>query len=440
MKKINYSIIALALAAGMMSCSKSSDERLSTPTIVSATLNPSSLTYGDSLELKAVVHDEVTPLSTLEVAFEVDGVIVQRQSIRTKGNNVTVDKKFLIPFAKGATEGAKVTAYLTAINIDGYEAKQSVVAVTMRRPVFEKLYLQMKNGTTLELTPRAGNADIYESVKDYYSNNIFGRIVSKKDLTGYIWAMVDSKMDLAADTDPFFNLNDPTMIPDRIIFNTKTFELQFEGVKLDPMTFNGSQFTVKKPGIMQLTMSLVQNQLVDIKGFSKLDAAIDPDFFVKDGDKYKFLGESGSYYFQYHIDNNFIYVEQSSSVYPNALWACGVGMGKPMSPLKKTTSWNWNEPTDYCFVRKVGATKYQLTVYLKHETGLSWSDEVSFKFFNQKGWGGEFDTRTLKTLPNGFVAKSDGNVGATTDLAEGVYKLTLDLDPAVMSLDAVKIR
>lgn len=440
MKKFISSIIALAVVAGMVSCGKDNDKKESAPKIVSAVLAPSSLTYGDSLQLKAVVADDIVALSTLEVAFEVDGVIVQRQSIRTKGNSATVDKKFLIPFTKGVKEGAKVIAYLTAINVDGFEAKQTIETVVMHRPRFAKLFLQMKDGSSLEMTSRASDPDIYEVAKADYSNNIFARVVSKPDLTGYIWAMVDSKMDLAMDTDPFFNLNDPTMIPDRIIFDSRTFELKFEGIKLEPMTFNGSLFTVKKPGIMQLSMTLAKDQLVDIKGFTSLDAAIDPDFFVKDGDKYRFLGESGTYYFQYHIQKNFIYVEQSIATYPNALWACGVGMGKPTTPLTKTTSWNWNEPTDYCYARKIGATKYQLTVYLKHETGKEWSDEVSFKFFHQKGWGGELDTRTLKSLTNGFVAKSDGNVGATTDLAEGVYRLTLDLDPNVMSLEAVKIK
>lgn len=432
MNYIKSAAILTLAALSFSACEKDKETtRQSTPVIEQSALSPQTVTYGDSIMLSATVSDKVTPLSTLEVQLILNDELLSKASIRTKGNSTTVSRKFFIPFTANSVDNAPVESNLTLINVDGYEAKTTISNIVAKRPVFSKLYLVFQDGSVKEMTPTTSDKDIFEvafvSTEKSFKVKVASKIANSSiDYSGFVWANVDNSLNIGNELSSFYEFADPQIkLTSKFIFNAKTFQLSVEGSTEAPIQVNGVTLTAASSNVLSADVTFTQNQTVTVTGIDNLATTLNPDFFEVNGSTVKFLGLSGTYKLQLYKDVSFLYVEQPSAVYPDAMWICGVGIGRPFAPYVKTTSWNWNNPPDYVFCRKVSDDVFQCTVYLKHETGKQWSDEVSYKYFNQRGWGGEQDAHNF-TLPTGFVAKSDNNWGGTTDLDEGVYRLTLD--------------
>lgn len=444
MNKIIAAATLIMATLGFNACKDDDEtERMSTPVIEQSTLTPETVNYGDSITLSAVVSDAVTPLSTLEVQVILNDELLSEASIRTKGNSATVSKKFKIPFAAGVQDGVPLESNLTLINVDGYEAKTTLSNVVVKRPVFEKLYLVFEDGTVKEMTPTTADKDIFEVAHSVMANSFKVKIAQKLvnneiDYSGFVWTNADNGMDLGNDLSSFYTLADPQItMTEKIVFDAKTFQVKMEGSKEEPIQVNGVTLTPSSTTVLAADVTLTKNQVVTVSGIDNLATTLNPDFFSVEGATVTFLGETGTYKLQLYTDVSFLYVEQPTAVYPAALWICGVGIGRPFEPYVKTTSWNWNNPHDYVFCRKVSDNVFQATVYLKHETGKNWDDEVSYKYFHQRGWGGELDAHNF-TLPTGFIAKDDKNWGGTTDLADGVYKLTLDINNGTYTAEKLR--
>jgi hypothetical protein len=432
MKNIKILVILCMVALGFNACKDDDEaERKSTPVIEQSSLSPETITYGDSVTLSAVVSDAVTPLSTLEVQMILNDELLSSASIRTKGNNATVNKKFKVPFTAGVVDGAALESNLTLINVDGYEAKITHSNVIVKRPVFEKLYLVLEDGTIKEMSPTA-DKDIFEVAYSSTASSFKVKIAQKVanggiDYSGFVWANGDNALALGNELSSFYELSDPLIkLTEKFIFNAKTFGMSIEGSADAPIQINGVTLTPKDNKLTG-SVAFTKDQTVTVSGIANPATTLNPDFFEVNGSTVKFVGPSGTYDLIYYATVPYLYVEQPTAVYPDALWICGVGMGRPFEPYVKTTSWNWNNPVDYVFCRKVSDGVFQSTVYLKHETGKEWTDEVSYKYFGKKGWEGELDAHNF-TLPTGFIAKNDKNWGGTADLVPGVYKLTIDMN------------
>ena len=82
-----------------------------------------------------------------------------------------------------------------------------------------------------------------------------------------------------------------------------------------------------------------------------------------------------------------LYVEpQPDVIFPEALWICGTGFGRPSAPYEVTSSWNWNTPFDYAPARLVSDGVYQVTIYGQNTDGGSGFGTLDFKFFYKRGW------------------------------------------------------
>jgi len=85
----------------------------------------------------------------------------------------------------------------------------------------------------------------------------------------------------------------------------------------------------------------------------------------------------------------------------------------------------------------IGNKTYQVTLVAGESVN---TDEINFKFFHQKGWGGEFSSSTLTSesdivfIGNGSNGRDNGNLGLVsgTKLEAGsTYVFTVDLSAGI---------
>ena len=123
-----------------------------------------------------------------------------------------------------------------------------------------------------------------------------------------------------------------------------------------------------------------------------------------------------------------------------AIWIIGDQVGKPSYT---TNHVGWEPPKALCMA-PIGDKKYRITLV----AGESINDEeINFKFFHQKDWGGEYGSQSLTTesdvvfVGNGTNGRDNGNLGLVenTSLEVGAtYVFTVDLsagnDNAVLTV------
>jgi hypothetical protein len=176
---------------------------------------------------------------------------------------------------------------------------------------------------------------------------------------------------------------------------------------------------------------------------------IDPDFFVKKGDGlYDFVPIAGKYRISANLTKQYFKVEvlDGSSVASlnadgtGAIWIIGERVGKP-SVATQEVGW---EPSRALCMAPMGNKKYQLTV-VGGETIRT--DEINFKFFHQKGWGGEFGSAAITTtsdiifIGDGTNGRDSGNLGIVPGVTletGATYVFTVDVsagnDKAVLTV------
>ena len=113
-----------------------------------------------------------------------------------------------------------------------------------------------------------------------------------------------------------------------------------------------------------------------------------------------------------------------------ALWLMGWGVGSP----SLDGQFGWTEGAAYCMA-EIQPKIYQFTGAAGPEHGSSYGqrfrfDYLSFKFFHQDGWGGEYGSDALTIIEGADLLKGTGNY----ELADGVqleegatYRITVDL-------------
>ena len=121
-----------------------------------------------------------------------------------------------------------------------------------------------------------------------------------------------------------------------------------------------------------------------------------------------------------------------------AIWLIGAGVGKPsVGP-----SWNTDDGAWCC--AQVSPKVYQITFAGGASIALEGAD---FKFYGEKGWGGEFTADRFscgeKWLDAFEVDPSSGNIKAVEPLKSGqYYRLTMDLtagvNNGVLSVEAIE--
>ncbi len=423
-----------------------------------AQVSESTITYGDSITLSVTVSDEGTPLSTLEVQVVVNNEVIASESIRTKGNLATVSRRYGVPFVANRPEGASVKVYLSAINVDGHTTDMILSTTTARRPVISDIWFVPTVGTTYQLTLMDSANLIYNVKGMTFGNSVTYRLATKidkfkkVDWSGLVFGKVGDGIGLIDQTgDPITSTDEALVGISELTFDALKFTVAPGGRLLEPVTtldINADlvPMVMASKDFLGGNVYFGEGLEVTFTGLTDLQKSLPPDYFEITGSNTAiFLGKTAIYKGYYYVEGEYLYVEpQPDVIYPEAMWICGTGFGRPSLPYETTSSWNWNTPFDYAPVRLVSDGVYQVTIY-----GLNTDDDVNgfgsldFKFFFKRGWwdaAHEIDAAQF-TVTSPFFGRTDpgntGNVNAGSEPLEGVFRITLNENDK--TIDIVKI-
>lgn len=425
----------------------------STPVIESASINPSSFTYGDSVTITAKVSDPATPLSTLEMKMVVNDMIVASQTLRTMGNNAEVSSKFLVPFISELPDNANVEILLKLINVEGDITEGTIDGVTGKRKYFNKLYVVTDEGTVFPLTPQGTKSDKYESEEiRIKGNSIRYKIVEKItaeneiDFSGYVWGADGGAIKLVGEKGDYITSTNATLrYIDKIVFDSYLFQTTLSGAEIDPnnLILNLDDFsdaTVNNVAFKKISLPIKKNQSLLLEGdLANADIVYHMDFFERsDLDMVQFTGEDGTWDVFYSSEYKYVLVNPTSNrSYPNYLLVCGEGLGYPSKTLSKAvTGWGFDNFLTNILFKKISDGVYQGTVYFD-------ATKANFKPFENDGWGNEKKSSDF-TMPSIIVRdidlnKTDGNWYAATGATSGNYKITINLTTKIVTAEEVTL-
>lgn len=453
---------------------------VSMPVFDNATVAEKAIVYGDSIHLSVGVSDPVTPLSTLEIKIVVGDEIVFAEKIRTKGNNATYKQKYWIPFVAHMPHGAEVEVHLSAVNIEGTKKDTILLKTIASRPEIPTVYMITPTATVeMKLTDAANH--IYTADNLALENDISFRIVTKINIykktdwanpKNLVFGWIDGKLGLADVTingatisvnGDVIRLFDAALVGyKKITLDLFNFTVKGDGDKLTPAT----SMSINTFGTIPLTsidhmnvatkedwktkiMYLGEGTEMEISGLTALENSMDPTFFkYVGGNKVQFLGKTGIYTVYYLPRLQFVFVEQPTAVYPDALWLVGVGSGPARLPGIKTSSWNWNSPLEYHFCRKVSEGVYETVFFANHEVDLTakepWRLTFGMKFMHIRGWGGEESSDNYVLPSNGYLfspsPNDKGNFSGTPEFANlaGIYRFTINVNTKTSTFVKIK--
>ena len=424
----------------------------STPQIDTAIVTQSTITYGDSINLRIAVSDKVTPLSTILIRVVVNNDIVISEKVRTKGNQFSIRRTYHVPFVANRPHNEPVKVYLTLTNVSGVETDSILNTTVAKRPVITDLFLvpDFGSGETTRLTLINADSLIYRATGLLLSTSFNYKIATKInafrriDWSGLVFGKVGDGIGVIDRTGESINATDETLVGISIFtFDALQFKARVGGKLLEPVkTLNVTTDLNANPptlnnnvGFRGGNVYFGENVEVTFTGIAgDLANQISPDYFEVTGtNKAKFLGKTGLYKAYYLTTANFLYIEpQPETLYPEVLWVCGTGFGRPSAPYASTSSWNWNSPLDYYPARLVSPGVYQVTMYCKNEPSIDTNiyGKFDFKFFHKRGWWDGHETWVDDySVQAPFLGPKGvgGNVKVlSATVIDGVYRFTLD--------------
>ncbi len=206
-------------------------------------------------------------------------------------------------------------------------------------------------------------------------------------------------------------------------------DIKINGVKLEQLDSDNYQATI----------DLKQGDALSIEGVSDIMSYyIDPDYVTIGAAGAQFAPVDGSYRIKVNTGGKTVTFTRMNGTEEatlgddghGALWLMGWGVGSP----SQDSQFGWTPGAAYCMA-EVAPKVYQFTGQAGPETGSLTgqrfrADYLSFKFFHQDGWGGEFGGEQLTLIEGGELIGGTGNfelVGGT-NLEEGAtYRITVDL-------------
>lgn len=483
MKKIHLLSIIGLLTLFLVSCQQE-ELRVHYPTSMpvfdSASVAENAIVYGDSISLSVGVSDPLTPLSTLEIKIVVGDEVVATESVRTKGNSSTYKQKYWVPFVAHMPEGAEVEVHLSSINVEGTQKDTVIHNTIASRPSIPTIYL-VTSTTSVELKLTDPDNFIYSAEGLTFGNDISFRLATlitrfkKIDWTNsanLIFGSINGSFGLADVTTEgttttvsgdMIRLYDPTLVGfNKITLDLYNFTISGDGDKLTPATtmninnFNTVSLTsinhmnvTTKEDWKSATMYLGEGTEMTITGLSDVSNCMNPTFFEPTGtNTVKFLGKTGIYTVYFYPGLEYVFVEQPTAVYPDALWLVGVGSGPARTPGVKTSSWNWNSPLEYHFCRKISDGVFESVFYALHEVDATaaepWRLTFGVKFMHQRGWGDEESSQYYQLPSNGYLYSPSpndvGNFAGTAAFKDlpGIYRFIIDINNKVTTFEKIK--
>lgn len=222
-----------------------------------------------------------------------------------------------------------------------------------------------------------------------------------------------------------------------------------------PVTVGGTKLTTSDNSAYEGIVKCTRDATLSIVGLSGLDEFYaDPDYFTFDEDinDFKVNVVTGDYRIKINKAAKTISAvmmngsDEATFDNGGAIWLMGWGVGSP----SMDSQFGWNPGAAYCMAQ-IAPKVYQFTGVAGPEKG-SWTgvrvrtDYLSFKFFMQDGWGGEFSGENALALTENAksLLKDTGNF----ELADGInleegatYRITIDLTKGTSegTIDMVKL-
>lgn len=367
---------------------------------------------GGNINFSVDLKDSEFALSTLKVKLLFDETEVANTTIRTKEYG-TYDEVIQVPLMKNIPNGT-ATLVFTSQNV-GMGLSYDTVYVDCIRPNPEQVTLKVEDSEDIILT----------KTEDYtYS------------LSGNFPAMVEAFVNVEVDNET-------------IVLGWNGSNLVVNGTNPVPFSAGVAGKYTLALNLMELSASplgnaavvsverYTQGQVLDFGGVVDLaNWNLDYDFFDVNEDftECKFRAVDGLYKFDYQIKDKYIKVEPManendvltlSSDGSGAPWVIGAGVGKPVIGP------SWDTDNGAYPMAQVADRVYQFTVTAPGMVGVS---SGNFKFFHQKGWGGEFKKEHYAEIniePYFEMPADDGNIYSLDVKSGKSYKFTLDLTGGV---------
>ncbi|MEJ5054138.1 DUF5125 domain-containing protein [Sphingobacterium sp. MYb382] len=396
--------------------------------------------FGDSLSFTIHASDSEIPLSTLKAQLFFTEEMVSETVIRTKENGDYTAKIF-VPFYKNVANG-KATLKFVLQNITKKTVQQEF-ELPLSRPDFPFLLLETPTG---EYKMNRVAANQYE-VEDTFTSSLNAFIKAPKFGTNgneFTFGWGSDGVALGSKTEiPFSSVIAGKY---KVSFNTLTFQA---APFVAPAINNIAMKRIDNDHYV-LDMTLGKGDALEFKDIDNVDSWwIDPDFLTKKDGKVTFNALAGKYRITADFKNKYFVVEALAgddfaslkADGTGAIWIIGEGVGKPDVATNQV---GWTTEKALCLA-PIGNKKYQITFVGKKTIN---ENTINFKFFHQKGWGGEFGGTSISTKSNiifigdGKNDRDPGNLGIVkgSKLEAGkTYKFTVDLsagnDKAVLTVE-----
>lgn len=365
--------------------------------------------FGDSIAFTATVADKEVPLSTLKAQLFFGDEKVSETIIRTKTFG-QYSSKIFVPYLQNIPNGTATLKFVLQ-NIR-FATKEESFNLPLTRPDYPYLTLVTETGNfNMERTglyQYAATSDFPQKVKGYIKTPV---ISSQGNEITFGWMNGAIKEGSIA-TIPFSNATAGNY---SILFNT----LNYSAGPFITLKFAGTEMSMINDDNYKVEINLTKNQAIEVTGIADIDEWwIDEDYLTKNQDgtfsfrpvtgKYRVTANFNRRYFIFEAMNgsNLASLQDDGS---GALWIIGTDIGKPT--LANEVGWNTDKAL--CLAQ-VEAKKYQVTVVADESIK---STSINFKFFHQKGWGGEYTHNALTTtssiilVGNGTNGRDPGNLG-----------------------------
>ena len=418
--------IALAGIAALASCQKT-PEFITTEVGPDMTVNScTESTYmGAEIKFSVDVNDKDFVLSTLKAKLLYDETEVNNVTIRTKENG-TYEGTLLAPLLPDIPDGI-ATVVFTSQNV-GMGLSYDTVYVSLTRPAFPSLTLKAEDGTEYQLVKGENTQDEDENEVVNYTYSVTASFPEK--VKGHlITPAINDEGDvitLGWDGSALSATNSNPIPFTAGIAGEYTISADLMSLKASPMGATN----------VSAVYELKQGQVMDFGGIVDLNNwTVDYDFFVVNDDftEVTFRAVDGYYLLSYDVKNMYVKVEpvdaegntlSLASDGTGTPWVIGANFGKPVIGP------GWNTTEGAYAMAQVSDKVYQFTLTAPGQVAVSGAD---FKFFHQKGWGGEFlkaDYAEVNIAP-AFSMTDSGNIQGKDIKGGKSYKFTLDLTGGV---------
>ena len=403
---------------------------------------------GGSIDFSVDLSDEKYPLSVLKAQLftdlDVEGgkpTPVADFEVRTKEEG-KYEGNLEVPFSVNVPDGNMAVVFTSVNTHLGYTYDTVYVAVS--RPKYEYLTLMTEDGGEYRMEKKEVASDPALRSDNYwygYTGNFPAEckaiIVAPEfedvpELT-FGW----SGTGIAVGVEDYITFSNGVAGEYEITFNT----YDLSAGPFITLEINGVEAAVAATDKYAAVVNLTKGGEVNITGYAPgfADWTIDPDFLemTDPAGTFNFLAVDGLYKLIVETKNEFIRVEamkdQTTLATLNAdgtgaVWLIGSDkVGKP------TTSQgaSWSPENGGLCLAQVSPKVHQITLV----AGVQLScDDVNFKFFHQKTWGGEFGSSSLTSDSDTFYvndgSSDNGNIflvdGKTLEMGS-IWRFTVDL-------------